>query len=238
MRVSIPSPYLIEAREITKMYAIGDRQIRVLDNLSLFVKDGEFLVVEGKSGSGKTTLLSILSGLDRPTTGRVFIEQKDITDKKEDDLAPLRNRMIGFVFQSFHLVPSLTAIENIMFPAELKHDPDARKKANMLLKRVSLDSRSDNFPHQLSGGERQRVAICRALINNPKIIFADEPTGNLDTQNGRAVLKLLIELRKERQTTLVLATHNFEIADMADRMIILQDGRITGFNGDETHPDS
>jgi len=237
MRVSIPSPYLIEAREITKMYTIGDRQIRVLDNLSLFVKDGEFLVVEGKSGSGKTTLLSILSGLDRPTTGRVFIEQKDITDKKEDDLAPLRNRMIGFVFQSFHLVPSLTAIENIMFPAELKHDPDARKKANMLLKRVSLDSRSDNFPHQLSGGERQRVAICRALINNPKIIFADEPTGNLDTQNGRAVLKLLIELRKERQTTLVLATHNFEIADMADRMIILQDGRITGFNGDETHPD-
>lgn len=238
MRISIPSPYLIEAREITKMYVIGDRQIRVLDNLSLFVKDGEFLVVEGKSGSGKTTLLSILSGLDRPTTGRVFIEQKDITDKKEDDLAPLRNRMIGFVFQSFHLVPSLTAIENIMFPAELKHDPDARKKANMLLKRVSLDSRSDNFPHQLSGGERQRVAICRALINNPKIIFADEPTGNLDTQNGRAVLKLLIELRKERQTTLVLATHNFEIADMADRMIILQDGRITGFNGDETHPDS
>ncbi|HEA66225.1 MAG TPA: ABC transporter ATP-binding protein [Desulfobacterales bacterium] len=226
---------IIEARHLTKTYTIGSRQIRVLDNVSLSVTDGEFLVVEGSSGSGKTTLLSLLSGLDKTTAGRIFIEKKDITDTKEDDLAPLRNKVIGFVFQSFHLVPSLTALENVMFPAELRRDPKAREKAKTLLKRVDLDPRCDNFPHQLSGGELQRVAICRALINRPKIIFADEPTGNLDTENGRAVLKLLLEFHKERQTTLVLVTHNFEIARMADRMIILKDGRITDFNSDEKH---
>lgn len=226
---------IIEARHLTKTYTIGSRQIRVLDNVSLSVTDGEFLVVEGSSGSGKTTLLSLLSGLDKPTAGRIFIEKKDITDTKEDDLAPLRNKVIGFVFQSFHLVPSLTALENVMFPAELRRDPKAREKAKALLQRVDLDPRCDNFPHQLSGGELQRVAICRALINRPKIIFADEPTGNLDTENGRAVLKLLLEFHKERQTTLILVTHNFEIASMADRMIILKDGRITDFNSDEKH---
>jgi len=226
---------IIEARNITKTYTIGSKQIRVLDNVSLSVTDGEFLVVEGSSGSGKTTLLSLLSGLDKPTDGRIFIEKKDITDTKEDDLAPLRNKTIGFVFQSFHLVPSLTALENVMFPAELRRDPKAQEKANTLLKQVDLDSRCDNFPHQLSGGELQRVAICRALINNPKIIFADEPTGNLDTENGKAVLKLLLEFHKERQTTLVLVTHNFEISSMADRMIILKDGRITDFNNNEKH---
>jgi putative ABC transport system ATP-binding protein len=226
---------IIEARHLTKTYTIGSRQIRVLDNVSLSVTDGEFLVVEGSSGSGKTTLLSLLSGLDKPTAGRIFIEKKDITDTKEDDLAPLRNKVIGFVFQSFHLVPSLTALENVMFPAELRRDPKAREKAKALLQRVDLDPRCDNFPHQLSGGELQRVAICRALINRPKIIFADEPTGNLDTENGRAVLKLLLEFHKERQTTLILVTHNFEIASMADRMIILKDGRITDFNSNEKH---
>jgi len=226
---------IIEARHLTKTYTIGSRQIRVLDNVSLSVTDGEFLVVEGSSGSGKTTLLSLLSGLDKPTAGRIFIEKKDITDTKEDDLAPLRNKVIGFVFQSFHLVPSLTALENVMFPAELRRDPKAREKAKALLQQVDLDPRCDNFPHQLSGGELQRVAICRALINRPKIIFADEPTGNLDTENGRAVLKLLLEFHKERQTTLILVTHNFEIAGMADRMIILKDGRITDFNSNEKH---
>jgi putative ABC transport system ATP-binding protein len=164
--------------------------------------------------------------LDKPTSGRVLIEGKDITDTPEDDLAPLRNEMIGFVFQSFHLVPSLTAIENVMFPAELKHDPQAHHKAQFLLKRVGLATRIDNFPHQLSGGEMQRVAMCRALINDPKIIFADEPTGNLDSENGEAILELLLEFHRERQSTLVLVTHNNEIATKADRMIILHDGRI------------
>ena len=217
---------IVEARNITKTYTIAEREIRVLDNVSLSVAAGEFLVIEGSSGSGKTTLLSLLSGLDKPSSGRVLLEEKDITDTSEDDLAPLRNESIGFVFQSFHLVPSLTALENVMFPAELKRDPRAHDKAAALLKRVDMQNRSTNYPHQLSGGEMQRVAMCRAVINNPKMIFADEPTGNLDSENGKAVLALLLEFQKERQTTLVLVTHSAEIANIADRMIVLKDGRI------------
>jgi putative ABC transport system ATP-binding protein len=227
---------IIEAQQVTKTYTIAERQIPVLDNISLTVSTAEFLVVEGSSGSGKTTLLSLLSGLDKPTTGRIFIEEKDITDTSEDDLAPLRNEMIGFVFQAFHLVPSLTAVENVMFPAELRHDPNAFEKAQDLLNRVGLEKRGTNFPHQLSGGEMQRVAMCRALINDPKIIFADEPTGNLDSENGKAILDLLLEFHLERQSTLVLVTHNTEIADRADRMIVLHDGRIIEeINDDHQH---
>jgi len=218
---------IIEAKKVTKTYNVEHREIRVLDNVSLSVSEGEFLVVEGSSGSGKTTLISLLSGLDKPTSGRVFLQERDITDKSEDDLAQLRKDMIGFVFQSFHLIPSLTALENIMFPAELKRDPAALEKAKKLLQRMGLDKRSGNFPHQLSGGEMQRVAMCRALINNPKIIFADEPTGNLDSENGRTILELLLEYQKESSTTLVLVTHSIDIAKMADRMIVLEDGRIT-----------
>ena len=217
---------VVEAQNITKTYTIADREVRVLDNVSLSVAAGEFLVVEGSSGSGKTTLLSLLSGLDKPSSGRVWLEEKDITDNSEDDLAPLRNGIIGFVFQSFHLVPSLTALENVMFPAEIKRDPRAHDKALELLKRVGMQKRCSNYPHQLSGGEMQRVAMCRAVINNPKIIFADEPTGNLDSENGKAVLELLLEFQKESRTTLVLVTHSAEIAGIADRMIVLKDGRI------------
>jgi len=218
--------HILAAENINKTYTIGAQRISVLDNVSLSVAKGEFLVVEGSSGSGKTTLLSLLSGLDKPTTGRVFIGEQDITDIKEDDLAPLRNEIIGFVFQSFHLVPSLSAVENVMFPAELRFDERAYEKAGHLLKRMGLHHRKDNLPHQLSGGEKQRVAMCRALINNPQIIFADEPTGNLDSENGKAILELLLEFHTERQTTLVLVTHNLDIANMADRMIVLQDGHI------------
>ena len=217
---------IVEARDISKNYTIGDREICVLDDVSLSVSEGEFLVIAGSSGSGKTTLLSLLSGLDKPSAGRVLLEEKDITDTSEDDLAPLRNEIIGFVFQSFHLVPSLTALENVMFPAELKHDREARTKATDLLQRVGMQNRGANYPHQLSGGEMQRVAMCRAVINNPKIIFADEPTGNLDSENGQAVLNLLLEFQRERQTTLVLVTHSLDIAEMADRVIVLKDGRI------------
>jgi putative ABC transport system ATP-binding protein len=213
---------ILQAQE----YTIGERQITVLDNVSFGVNNGEFLVVNGSSGSGKSTLLSLMSGLDNPTAGRIWVDETDITDLSEDDLAPLRNEFIGFVFQSFHLVPSLTALENIMFPAELKRDGQALQKAEALLQRVGLQERADNFPHQLSGGEKQRVAICRALINDPKLVFADEPTGNLDSRNGEAILQLLLELRQERQTTLVLVTHSVEIAQRAERVITLQDGRI------------
>lgn len=224
-----PEPHqmtILQANEITKQYRIGNRDITVLDSVTLEVAPGEFLVVKGESGSGKSTLLAILSGLDRPERGRVSIEGRDITDLDEDALAPIRNNTFGFVFQSFHLVPSLSALENVMFPAELKGDKEARTKALALLDRVGLAHRVDSYPHQLSGGEKQRCAICRSLINNPRIIFADEPTGNLDSVNGEAVLALLLELQRERGTTMILVTHSAEIAGSADRVITLKDGRI------------
>lgn len=217
---------ILKADQITKIYTIDNRDICVLDSISIAIADGEFVVIRGSSGSGKSTLLSLLSGLDNPTSGRIFIQDTDITDMSEDDLAPLRNETIGFVFQSFHLVPSLNALENIMFPAELKQDPDAHSNAKTLLNRVGLSERASNFPHQLSGGEKQRVAICRALVNNPQLIFADEPTGNLDSKNSDAILSLMLELKRELQTTLVLVTHNDDIANIADRVVTLQDGRV------------
>uniref|UniRef100_C6E966 Sigma 54 interacting domain protein n=1 Tax=Geobacter sp. (strain M21) TaxID=443144 RepID=C6E966_GEOSM len=217
---------ILQSQEVSKSYRIGNRLIKVLDSVSLTVETGEFLVVKGESGSGKSTLLTILSGLDRPDQGRVLIGGEDITDLGEDALAPLRNSAFGFVFQSFHLVPSLNALENVMFPAELKGDLEARAKAEALLERVGLSGRLNSFPHQLSGGEKQRCAICRALINDPRIVFADEPTGNLDSINGAAILELLLELQRERGTTLILVTHSPEIAQRAHRVVTLKDGRI------------
>jgi len=218
---------VLEAVEISKSYRVDDRSIKVLDSISLTVKKGQFLVIEGKSGSGKSTLLSLLSGLDKPDSGKVILDGTDITGLSEDQLAPFRNRTIGYVFQSFHLVPSLSALENIMFPAELNRDPEAAAKATELLRRVDLHQRNDNFPHQLSGGEKQRVAICRALVNSPQIVFADEPTGNLDSTSGNIILQLLLELRRELDTTLVMATHSREISSTADRIVQLVDGRLS-----------
>lgn len=216
----------LEAEHLCKSYTVDARRISVLDDISLTVGSGEFLVIEGKSGSGKSTLLSLLSGLDRPDAGRVILAGTDITGLSEDDLAPFRNRTIGYVFQSFHLVPALTAMENIMFPAELNRDRRAAARAAELLRRVDLEHRKNNFPHQLSGGEKQRAAICRALVNRPQIVFADEPTGNLDSVNGEIILQLLLELRRECSTTLILATHSREISSRADRVVRLADGRI------------
>jgi putative ABC transport system ATP-binding protein len=217
---------VLEAVEVKKSYRVDERRVTVLDTVSLAVNKGEFIVIEGKSGSGKSTLLGLLSGLDKPDNGRIILGGTDITELSEDQLAPFRNRMIGYVFQSFHLVPSLTALENIKFPAELNHDPAAPDKAAELLRRVDLQERRNNFPHQLSGGEKQRVALCRALVNNPQIVFADEPTGNLDSASGDTILQLLLELRREFDTTLVMATHSREIGAKADRIIRLADGRI------------
>lgn len=217
---------ILEARHVSKTYTIGSREIRVLDDVSFHADSGEFVVVQGSSGSGKTTLLSLLSGLDKPSSGSVFLDGQDITHFSEDSLSPVRNELVGFIFQSFHLIPSLTALENILFPAELKRDGTAATRAMDMLKRVGLEERTRNFPHQLSGGEKQRFAICRALINHPKIIFADEPTGNLDSKNGKAVLEMLLEMRKEQGATLVLVTHSREIAAMADRTVQLEDGRV------------
>lgn len=216
----------LEARNVSKRYTVDNRELCVLEDVSLTIRQGEFVVIMGSSGSGKTTMLSLLSGLDSPTHGRILVEEQDITDWSEDQLAPLRNETIGFVFQSFHLVPSLSALENVMFPAELHGDRQARAKAAAMLARVGLEQRKSNFPHQLSGGEKQRVAICRALINSPRILFADEPTGNLDSKNGAGILDLLVELHAERKTTLVLVTHSPEVAARAGRVITLHDGRL------------
>lgn len=219
---------IIEAEHITKTYTVDHRTLTVLDDVSLTVDPGEFLAITGSSGSGKTTLLTLLSGLDRPSSGEVFLDQRDITAASEDQLAPMRNTLIGFVFQSFHLVPSMTAIENVMFPAELKGDPQALERARGLLKQVALEDRADNLPSQLSGGEKQRVALCRAMINRPKVLFADEPTGNLDSENGETILRQLIDLKTEQGATLILATHNPRISQAADRVIVIEDGRLAG----------
>ena len=219
---------ILKAEQLTKTYFIEDREVPVLDRVSLSVTDGEFIIIEGKSGSGKTTLLSLLSGLDKPSSGRVYIEGKEITHMGEDDLAPFRNQTFGFVFQSFHLIPSLNALENIMFPAELNKDPDSQEKAEQLLKQLDLTHRRNNLPSQLSGGEKQRVAICRALINRPKVIFADEPTGNLDSKSGEAIMQLLIDIHRERHATILLVSHRTDMTAVADRIIDLEDGRITG----------
>ncbi|WP_319522908.1 ABC transporter ATP-binding protein [uncultured Desulfosarcina sp.] len=219
---------ILQAHHLTKTYSVDHRVISVLEDVSLSVEKGAFVVISGSSGSGKTTLLTLLSGLDYPTSGQVLIDGRDISAASEEALAPLRNRIIGFVFQSFHLVPSMTAVENIMFPAELAGAPDANDRARHLLSRVGLSDRADNFPSQLSGGEKQRIALCRALINRPKLLFADEPTGNLDSENGGVVLDQLIDLKNEHGATLVLVTHNPEIARVADRVFTLADGRLKG----------
>ncbi len=217
---------LLEAHHVTKTYSVDHRVITVLGDVCLSIEAGAFVVISGSSGSGKTTLLTLLSGLDRPTSGHVLINGQDITTASEEALAPLRNKTIGFVFQSFHLVPSMTALENVMFPAELQRDPQAEERARHLLQQVGMVHRADNFPSQLSGGEKQRIALCRAMINRPQLLFADEPTGNLDSKNGRIVLEQLIDLKNAHAATLLLVTHNPEIARAADRVMTLEDGRL------------
>ena len=217
---------ILIAENLSKNYFLGGQKITVLKDISLTINKGEFVVIAGSSGSGKTTLLSVLSGLDRPSSGKIILAGNDITDLTEDQLAPVRNDLTGFVFQAFHLIPSLNGIENIMFPAELKKDSNARNKAQILLDQVGLAHRGNNFPEQLSGGEQQRVAICRALINDPEIVFADEPTGNLDSENSEGIIKILLDLHKDRQMTLVIATHSRSLASRADRIVLLHDGRI------------
>lgn len=220
------SPILV-AEEVSKQYSRGAQRIQVLSEVSLSVEPGEFVVVAGSSGSGKTTLLSILSGLDAPSSGRVIAGGRDITGLSEDQLAPLRNRLIGFVFQAFHLIPSLNALENVMFPAEVNKDREAHTKALSLLEKVGLLDRAANFPEQLSGGEQQRVAICRAVINGPALLFADEPTGNLDSRNSEGIIELLLDLQRRQATTLVMATHSPMLAARADRIIRLHDGIVS-----------
>ena len=217
----------IRVTELTKSIDTGTHRVDILKGISLDVPAGEFVAIMGASGSGKSTLLGLLAGLDTPTTGRVILDGEDITDLAEDDLARVRGRKIGFVFQSYQLIPTLTAEENVLLPAELSNlDNGGIGRARELLKRVGLGDRLDHYPVQLSGGEQQRVALARAFMAQPPILMADEPTGNLDSENGRQILDLLIGLNKQEKTTLVLVTHDRELAGYADRVVVLKDGRV------------
>jgi len=216
---------MIELQGVSKIVQSGGQPLTILHPLNLVVPAGECLAVIGPSGSGKSTLLGLIAGLDAPTSGRILIDGTDITTLDEDSLARLRGGKIGFVFQFFHLVPSLTALENILVPMEIAGRRDARKRAQILLDEVGLHDRGHHYPSQLSGGEQQRVAIARALANDPPLILADEPTGNLDTTNGRHILDLLVQIRKDRGVTLVVVTHDTSVAAIADARLTLLDGR-------------
>jgi putative ABC transport system ATP-binding protein len=217
---------MIELYKVSKVVPSGSEMLTILHPLDLTIPDGQFVAVVGPSGSGKSTLLGLIAGLDAPTSGEIKIDRRDITKMNEDDLAALRGEKLGFVFQSFHLIPSLTALENILVPMEIAGARNGAERAHALLEDVDLVSRAHHYPSQLSGGERQRIAIARAFANNPSILLADEPTGNLDSKNGRHVFDLMVGINRKRMTTLVLVTHDHELASMADRVISLRDGRV------------
>jgi putative ABC transport system ATP-binding protein len=223
---STMQPPRIELRALTKRLPSGGRDLTILDRVDLSIHPGEFVAVLGPSGSGKSTLLALMAGLDRPTAGEVRIDGAPIHDLSEDQLALLRRRSIGFVFQSFQLLGNLTARENVLLPLELLARPGAGRRADELLAAVGLTERGHHYPSQLSGGEQQRVALARAFAARPPILLADEPTGNLDGSTGRLILEVLSELRRESGTTLVLVTHDPAVAGLADRLVHLRDGRI------------
>jgi len=217
---------MIELYKVSKVVPSGAEMLTILQPLDMTIPDGQFVAVVGPSGSGKSTLLGLIAGLDAPTAGEIRIDGQPITAMNEDSLAELRGNKIGFIFQSFHLIPSLTALENIMVPMEIAGVRGAQQRAQQLLEDVDLVARSHHYPSQLSGGEQQRVAIARAFANDPSIMLADEPTGNLDSHNGRHVFELMVEMNRKRNATLVLVTHDHELAALADRRISLRDGKV------------
>jgi len=219
---------VLSLRDVTKTIDTGTHRVEILRGISFDVHKGEFVAVMGASGSGKSTLLGLVAGLDTPTSGSIRIEGEEISRLDEDRLAVLRGRKIGFVFQSYQLIPTLTAEENVLLPAELAgEDPaPAQQRARELLKTVGLEQRLDHYPVQLSGGEQQRVALARAFVRKPPLLLADEPTGNLDSVNGRQVLELMLSMNRSEGATLLLVTHDRELAAHASRIITLRDGRI------------
>jgi putative ABC transport system ATP-binding protein len=209
----------------------GADDLTILDDVSITIPDGQFVAVTGASGSGKSTLLGLIAGLDAPSSGAIFVDGHEITAMSEDDLAKTRAEKIGFVFQSFHLIPSLTAYENILIPMEILGKRDAKGRAQYLLETVDLAARGHHYPAELSGGEQQRVAIARAFANSPKFLLADEPTGNLDSKNGQHIFELMKSLHGENNVTLVLVTHDLQLAAQAQRQITLRDGRVESDSG-------
>jgi len=218
---------MIAVRNLVKTIRNGAHEVEIVRGISFNVPSKEFVAIMGPSGSGKSTLLGLIAGLDSPTSGSISIDGLEITNLQEDELAQLRGRKLGFVFQSYHLIPTLTAFENVLLPMEFNGITNgAGKRAEYLLESVGLAGRRSHYPAQLSGGEQQRVALARAFMMKPSVLLADEPTGNLDTENGRHVLELLIHLNKQEGTTLVLVTHDQMLASHADRRINLRDGQI------------
>jgi putative ABC transport system ATP-binding protein len=218
--------HVLRAENLCKQVSSPEGSLTIVDEVSLDILAGESVAVTGPSGAGKSTLLALLAGLDVPTRGRVLLEGQDLTQLDEDGRARLRAQRVGFVFQSFHLIPALTALENVMLPLELAGRRDARRAAAETLQRVGLKERTGHYPRQLSGGEQQRVALARAFVTQPAVLFADEPTGNLDTVTGARVGELLFELNANAHTTLVLVTHDRELAARCARMVKMEAGRV------------
>ena len=217
---------MIEITKLVKTLRGGGHEVEILKSLDLTVPTGQLLAITGESGSGKTTLLSLIAGLDTPTSGQIVIDGQDITKLDEDELALLRGKRFGFIFQNFHLIPTLTALENVVLAAELNDTPGAAKKANDLLGTVGLSDRLHHYPVQLSGGEQQRLSLARAFVNEPDIILADEPTGNLDSKNSDHIIELMLELHRVKQATIILVTHELHVAEGSQRILTLADGQI------------
>lgn len=219
---------ILEVTNLCKTYGKGDTMVKALDNVSFSVEKGEFLAIIGPSGSGKSTLLHILGGVDVPTSGSVVINQTDISNLDETALAIFRRRQIGLIYQFYNLIPILTVQENLTLPLLLDGRKPDKKQINTLVKRLGLENRLDHLPNQLSGGQQQRVSIGRALVNNPALMLADEPTGNLDSENSKEIISLLRQFNKEFNQTVIIITHDEKIANSADRVITIEDGKITG----------
>ncbi|NJN33273.1 MAG: ABC transporter ATP-binding protein [Saprospiraceae bacterium] len=217
---------MLEVKNLTKSYKSAGKDLTVLHEVSFKLLEGESLAIVGPSGSGKTTLLGLCAGLDNASSGSVILNEVSLNDLSEDQRAAVRNQYVGFVFQNFQLIPTLTALENVMMPLELRGSRDAEKKALILLEKVGLSNRHDHYPSQLSGGEQQRVAIARAFSNEPKILFADEPTGNLDAETKESIEKLLFDLNREAGTTLVLVTHDLDLAARTQHILTIKGGRV------------
>ena len=217
---------ILEVNKLRKEVSSGDSELTILDDVSFSLEEGQSLAITGPSGSGKSTLLGLLAGLDTATSGEIYLDKVGLHKLDEEDRATLRKEKVGFVFQSFELLPSLTALENVMLPSELKSEDNPKENAEYFLKRVGLSEREHHYPNQLSGGEQQRVAIARAFACSAKILFADEPTGNLDPKNGQVISDLLFEVNSETDNALVIVTHDLELANRCDKRIDLKLGRI------------
>ena len=226
MTVAISTEFMLATRDLSKQVNSPEGLLTILDTVNLQIAAGESVAIVGASGAGKSTLLALLAGLDEPSSGAVWLNGAELTALDEDGRAAVRARAVGFVFQSFHLLPSLTALENVMLPLELIGERDARKRATETLAQVGLAARARHYPRQLSGGEQQRVAIARAFVGRPAVLFADEPTGNLDTATGDKIIKLLFEFNAAAGTTLILVTHDSAIAERCSRIIHIDAGRV------------